>query len=653
MIRVLLTILLAVLAAPADAQPFLYSVKVTSPCTTTGCASIRLVVTNARTGEIVNADDPALLGPADGIVNAMAVSNDGKRLFVSNSLPGVRSGRMIIINTVTNRIEDIIETGTIPWTLVASPDGTELYGGNPIAGSLLVFSTATGRLTRTIAMPNPYAVALSADGSLLAVTETSLGSAIWLVDPHTGTTRLRVGVPNYPQRIAMAPDGKRVYSVSFGPSVEGAIVTIDTDTGAILRSVSVAYHPSRIVANPTTGKLYLTFTEPGVYGVVSPDGTVTTHTAPIPSDATIVPSADWRVLYIAGNTEILAIDTSSDGVSGGLPGGSELHLAVSTSCDFTIPAPPAVFTAAGGDGTITVPAPTGCEWAVQNVTLPAGIQFTSSTAGVGPGIVSYHVRPSQAPFSANIRIAGQLTRVSQEVARLIIDTPANGATVSGSFPIRGWALAQASGATDTGIDVVHAWAFPVGGGTPRFLGSATMNGLRPDVGAVFGASYDRSGFAVNTPWLPAGRYHVALYGRSTATGNFDATSVVTITAAGQSALMSLDFPAAGSVVAATSPDLFIAGWAFDRAAASGTGVDVIHAWAWPVNGGAPVFVGSVAYGTARPDVAAFYGQGLSASGFGAVLPKPPPGTYDLAVYARSTVTGVFDQWRVVRITIQP
>ena len=101
------------------------------------------------------------------------------------------------------------------------------------------------------------------------------------------------------------------------------------------------------------------------------------------------------------------------------------------------------------------------------------------------------------------------------------------------------------------------------------------------------------------------------------------------------------------------PHIFVAGWALDRAAASGAGVDVIHAWAFPTGPGNPVFLGSAPYGNGRPDVGAFFGAQFTSSGFAALLPVPPPGVYDVAVYARSTVTGVFDQWRVVRITVLP
>ena len=55
--------------------------------------------------------------------------------------------------------------------------------------------------------------------------------------------------------------------------------------------------------------------------------------------------------------------------------------------------------------------------------------------------------------------------------------------------------------------------------------------------------------------------------------------------------------------------------------------------------------------TLRPDVAGIFGPQFAAAGFlltGATLPA---GTYDLAVFAHSTVTQSFNNWRVVRIHV--
>ena len=57
----------------------------------------------------------------------------------------------------------------------------------------------------------------------------------------------------------------------------------------------------------------------------------------------------------------------------------------------------------------------------------------------------------------------------------------------------------------------------------------------------------------------------------------------------------------------------LAGWAADLDAATGTGIDTLHVWAYPLAGGAPVFLGTPTLGGARPDVAAIHGDQFRAT----------------------------------------
>ncbi len=114
------------------------------------------------------------------------------------------------------------------------------------------------------------------------------------------------------------------------------------------------------------------------------------------------------------------------------------------------------------------------------------------------------------------------------------------------------------------------------------------------------------------------------------------------------ARMALDIPATGATVGGGS--VRIAGWALRDAAANAVGTDLIHAWAVPVGGGAPRFVGASTGRTARPDVAAYFGGEFLMSGFD-FTGTLASGTYDLVVFARNSRTGRFDQARVVRIIV--
>jgi len=101
---------------------------------------------------------------------------------------------------------------------------------------------------------------------------------------------------------------------------------------------------------------------------------------------------------------------------------------------------------------------------------------------------------------------------------------------------------------------------------------------------------------------------------------------------------------------------FVAGWAADLDAPSGSGVSTIHVWAYPVDAsgmrGAPLFVGVAAYGGDRPDVATIYGDRFRNTGFGIDITGLPPGTYDLALFPWSTVRGGFAAATIVRVEVK-
>jgi hypothetical protein len=54
----------------------------------------------------------------------------------------------------------------------------------------------------------------------------------------------------------------------------------------------------------------------------------------------------------------------------------------------------------------------------------------------------------------------------------------------------------------------------------------------------------------------------------------------------------------------------------------------------------------------RPDVAAIYSGSFGESGYGLVVSALPPGTYDLVVIARSSVTRRFVPAKTVRVTVK-
>jgi hypothetical protein len=146
--------------------------------------------------------------------------------------------------------------------------------------------------------------------------------------------------------------------------------------------------------------------------------------------------------------------------------------------------------------------------------------------------------------------------------------------------------------------------------------------------------------------LPGGTYMLAIYMHSTVVDTFNSVQTVLISVS--TPVLAVGAPA-GPVA---SSGFFIGGWSIDLAATSGTGVDTIHTWAYPVGGGAPIFTGVANYGVARPDVAAIFGPQFLNSGFDLTITALPPGTYDLVFFSHSAVAGFFNAARVVRVVVQ-
>ena len=197
----------------------------------------------------------------------------------------------------------------------------------------------------------------------------------------------------------------------------------------------------------------------------------------------------------------------------------------------------------------------------------------------------------------------------------------------------------------TGIDFLHVWAFPAGGGAPIFVGTTGYGTPRPDVGAYYGYYFTKSGFGLTVRNLPSGTYTLVFYPHSPDWNAFDFAGVKSLVVTVSSTELShpgigIEKPAAGPAVA---PIFHVTGWAIDMASASGTSIDAVHVWAYPDPGSVkpPIFLGVASYGTSRPDIAALYGPAFEKSGYDLSTNTLTPGAYRIVVFARSSITGVF------------
>jgi hypothetical protein len=278
-----------------------------------------------------------------------------------------------------------------------------------------------------------------------------------------------------------------------------------------------------------------------------------------------------------------------------------------------------------------------------------GAQFTNSgfslnATSLSPGMYRIDVYALSSLTGTFNQIRSAFVTVNSS-AFMSMDTPANGASLIQPFPVSGWAI-DGAGPSGSGVDTVHIYAIPAGGGPSTFVGQAVYGSGRPDIAGIFGPRFLNSGFSFTAGGLSPGAYQLLAFARSTATGTFNNVAAANIVIL-SGARMAIDVPAAGVV---KQPFLF-AGWALDLSSPTGTGVDTVHIYATPTAGGPATFLGEATYGGARSDIGGIFGPRFTNSGFGLTITGLSPGSYQLQAFARSTATGTFNNVATVAITV--
>jgi hypothetical protein len=291
-----------------------------------------------------------------------------------------------------------------------------------------------------------------------------------------------------------------------------------------------------------------------------------------------------------------------------------------------------------------------------------GPQFTPSgfslqVAGLAPGpykLVAFGHNKATGTFTAT---AERLVTISA-TGMLFIDAPGPGATVTSAFEVGGWAIDPAA-TTGSGIDGVQFYIFPNDGAAPGvFVGAGSYGWARPDVAAILGPRFANCGYHFTVTGAAPGNYLLAVYAHSTVTNSYSVVKTEHIVV-NANALMSIDIPSAESTI--TTPTFDVSGWALDRAAASGIGVDTLHVYAYHnphlATNEPPVFLGVATLGIARNDVGAAFGARFTNSGYEFNVNSAAAGfihgdVYNIVVWAHSTATGTFNNVAVVRVRIQ-
>jgi hypothetical protein len=168
---------------------------------------------------------------------------------------------------------------------------------------------------------------------------------------------------------------------------------------------------------------------------------------------------------------------------------------------------------------------------------------------------------------------------------------------------------------------------------------------------VFGSQFTNSGFNLRVPSMVPGGYLFVAHAHNAALNAFAAPVTVRAQIV-SSTLTTIDVPAVGQT---TRPGASVSGWALNRDATSGTGIDAVHVWAYPNpgSGQAPAYIGVASYGVFRPDVGAAFGSSFNNAGFTITIPSLTPGEYLFVAFPHNVASNAFDPPATRRVTVTP
>ena len=229
--------------------------------------SAKIYQYNVGAGGLLSPKTPATVSPGPSGTMAVAVSPDGKSVYVADGLQHIYQFDVGTGGQLVAKNPAFVTAGFNPYDVVVSPDGKSVYTANHGDGTVSEFDVGAGgvltpKTTATIAAgTNPYGLAVTPDGHNVyavnngsaTVSEFDVGTG-GALSAHSPAT---IATGTGPRQVAITPDGHSLYLTNTG-AVGGTVSQYEIASGTLsLRSpatVTVGLVPNGIAVGPAAIK---------------------------------------------------------------------------------------------------------------------------------------------------------------------------------------------------------------------------------------------------------------------------------------------------------------------------------------------------------------------------------------------------------------
>jgi len=209
---------------------------------------------------------PERLGVWDGMATSRLspkVAGIPPRVYVPNN----RSNTLTEIDPATFRVIRTIRVGAGPQHVTPSWDMRHLYVGNTYSNTLTEIDPMSGRPVRSIAVPDPYNLYFTPDGSL-AIDVAERLQRLYFFDPHTWRSRGSVPIP-WPgaDHLDFSANGRYLL---LSTEYAGEVVKVSVPQRKVVGSVHVGGSPVDVKLSPDGSVFYVANQIRGGVSVIDP-----------------------------------------------------------------------------------------------------------------------------------------------------------------------------------------------------------------------------------------------------------------------------------------------------------------------------------------------------------------------------------------------